>query len=638
MFDITNLDENSEDQTIAWLQRQDDLFENEGDSDVDDATYDRVRRWAMLSFPANEYFTGVGSDVRGGKVNLPFSMTGLTQVYEGGDARKWSCKIGGDAIEYTISDKLDGTSAMLVYGPTGELQIAFSRGNGTQGADITRHIKRIPNIPKKIPPTGTTFPVRMEIEIKKSEWLNLQRDVVRKGGEPYKNARNAVAGIMNASTNPDNAYEFLNGIAYTIIDSDMDKLEQFILLQSYGFEVARHIVVKAPELEDKNLTRILNEQRSTSDYELDGIVIDVNKRPARLHAAKLGIPLSVKYKVADASNYAITSVIDVVYRASKDGYLKPRVNVKPVNLVGVTVNFATGFNAKFIKDNGIGPGAKIKITRSGDVIPFILGTVEPAKKPALPDPIEHGDWVWSKNEVDAVLSDTSSNSNVAVRKMVDIFTKLKISHLKDGNIEKLFAAGFTTADKIINADYTELYMVLGENGAKIDECMDEVLTNIYWPEFVGSLNIFGRGIGRRKLTALYDAFEGDISRMRNIDDICSVEGFDEKTAQPIVDKLDDALKFIDTVSERVKLKTYTVPTGPIGTKMIGQQVVFSGVRSAELEAKIVEEGGLIKTGISSTVTLLVMKDPTSSSGKARKARQLGIDIIDLKELEKRLYQ
>ena len=124
----------------------------------------------------------------------------------------------------------------------------------------------------------------------------------------------------------------------------------------------------------------------------------------------------------------------------------------------------------------------------------------------------------------------------------------------------------------------------------------------------------------------------------NIDDICSVEGFDEKTAQPIVDKLDDALKFIDTVSERVKLKTYTVPTGPIGTKMIGQQVVFSGVRSAELEAKIVEEGGLIKTGISSTVTLLVMKDPTSSSGKARKARQLGIDIIDLKELEKRLYQ
>lgn len=641
MFDIDDLESNGEIETVAWLKKQDDLYENEGNSEVDDATYDRIRRWAELSFPANTYFAGTGSDVRGGKIKLPYSMSGLTQVHEGGETSAWAYKIGGNAVDYVASAKMDGTSAMVVYDPDGNLQKAYSRGNTTEGADITRHIKRIHNIPTKIPAPGRTTPIRMEIEFKKSDWPAIEAKFTSRSGEPYKNARNAVAGIMNASTNPDKVYEYLNGIAYTIMNSDQSKENQLDWLHRAGFEIVEYQLLKANELDDQNLTNILNKVRSESDYELDGIVIDVDNAGARKHALDIGQPTTVKYKVADAANNAVAIVKEVVYRASKDGYLKPRVNIHPVKLVGVTINFATGFNAKFIKDNNIGPGAKIRITRSGDVIPFIIGTVEPASAPQLPDSDEHGNWHWTTNDagvqVDAVLDDVNDNKGVAVLKMVDIFTKLKVPHLKQGSIEKLYDAGFKTPQAIMNAEYTDLYMTLGENGAKIDDGMDEVLTDIYWPEFVGSLNIFGRGISRKKLTSLYDAVEGNIDAMRDLDTVCSLEGFDEKTARPIVEKIDEALQFIDEVKDRVTLKLYQPPQAPSGDKMAGQSVVFTGVRSAEMERKIVEEGGELKNTISNKVTLLVCKDVNSNSGKAKKARQLGIKIVDLNGLEKLIY-
>ena len=73
---------------------------------------------------------------------------------------------------------------------------------------------------------------------------------------------------------------------------------------------------------------------------------------------------------------AEAKVVDVIWTPSKDGYLKPRVRIEPINLGGVTIEFATGFNGAFIKDNKIGIGATIEIIRSGDVIPHIKAVTE----------------------------------------------------------------------------------------------------------------------------------------------------------------------------------------------------------------------------------------------------------------------
>jgi NAD-dependent DNA ligase len=645
MLDLTNLASNTEPELILWLKAQDDLYENDQPG-VDDVVYDQVRRFSQASHPSNLYFTGVGADVRGGKVRLPHPMSGLQQVYEG-QTSKWVEAAGLKKGTYTASDKADGTSSQITYGPDGRLQIAYSRGNGFEGADITRHISRISNIPKAIPATGNTVTVRAEIVIKKSMWPAFQKNFRQQSGEPYKNSRNAVSGKMNASENEPAIYDYLHCVAYTIMDSDLSKDEQFKLLRRMGFETVYYEPFFGHELNDDMLTAFLVARKEAVDFDIDGLVLDINPPAQRKAAAEAGQPTTVKFKVASADNVAETEVVAVDWNPSKDGYLKPRVQVKPVELCGVTVQYATAFNAKFILDNKIGPGAFVRLTRSGDVIPLILAVTRPM-------PLENisydqsfrmwfeaqldqfGEWEWSASQVDAILVD-SDRRDVRINRLVDTFTKLRIDMLKAGNIEKLFDAGFITVEQIIKMTPRQLTQVLGENGQKVAESLKERLQNCYWPEFVGSLNLMGRGVGRKKLTSLYQAFTGNIERMKSVDAICNVEGFEEKTAIKIADSMDAVNEFLTAVQGHVSFATFAKPAAATGNKMKGQAVVFTGVRSEELEKKIVEQGGEIKSGISSSVTILVCKDPNSGSGKAKKAREMGIKIVDIREMEKMLF-
>jgi NAD-dependent DNA ligase len=633
--EIMDLNLASELEVISWLKQQDDLYENEGESSVSDEEYDRVRRQAQIQFGSNTYFTGVGADVRGGKVRLPFPMNGLTQVYEG-DTLSWVKKTSADDEVVVLSDKLDGTSAQILYDPNGDLQIAFSRGNGTEGADITRHMRQIKSVPKKIPACGRTMAVRAEMVIRKKNFPIVQAKFPRSGGEQFKNARNAVAGIMNSSTNDPALYDYIDCVAYTIIDTLEDKLSQFRFLDAWGFKVARYVTEAGKTCEDAVLTAHLNRQRETSEYDIDGIVIDLDRHALRVAAMQIGQAPSVKYKVADADNLKTTVVKEVLWRASKDGYLKPRVQFDPIELVGVTVNYATAFNAKFIMDNRIGPGAKISITRSGDVIPYIVRVDEPAMMPAMPNVDEWGDWEWNANQVDAVLSDSIDRKDVRVRKFVDVFTKLNVDNLKEGSAERLFDAGFHSIESIMNASKADLTRVLGENGSKVYDSMRAKLTNIYWPEFVGSLGFMGRGIGRKKMTILFNALEGDLTKMKDLETVLGIEGFQLKTASRVVDGIEAVEEFLAKVQGNVTIAGYAPKAAPIGNKMAGQAVVFTGVRSAELEKKIQEQGGEIKSGISKAVTILVCKDPTSGSSKMKKAMELGIRVMTIRDLEMEL--
>jgi NAD-dependent DNA ligase len=190
-----------------------------------------------------------------------------------------------------------------------------------------------------------------------------------------------VAGLMNSSENDPVVYDYIDFVAYDIINKPMDKVEQIRTLNTLGFLTPVHEVLPGVTLNDTELTEMLEELRTNSLYEIDGVVLDVNSVETRRELIPsretLNPSWAIKYKVADASNAAIAEVIGVKWNVSKHGYLKPVIWIKPVELVGVTVSKCTGFNAKFIYENKIGPGAKINITRSGDVIPFCTGVVSP---------------------------------------------------------------------------------------------------------------------------------------------------------------------------------------------------------------------------------------------------------------------
>lgn len=623
------LDEHDAETLIAACIAADDLYHNDDESFLSDPEYDALRLFARRLNPAHIYFTGVGTNVRGGKVKLPFEMGSLDQVEIGG-ITDWIGNWGLQNEDVVITDKLDGTSGMNIHNTTGALQISYSRGNGTEGADITRHIKQFKSIPDS---TGVDMTVRGEVIFTKTDFPKIQKGILSHGGREYKNARNTVAGIMNRKDNVKYGHLIFNHIrfvAYEILNFKGSKLQMLQTLEAAGYEVPSYEVFKGSDLSDTMLAAFLNERRDTTEYEIDGVVIDVDSAATRKRMNPtrdtLNPAYSIKYKVADATNKAVVEVVGVEWKASKHGMLKPRVNIKPTELVGVTITYATGFNAKFINDNGIGPGAKVQITRSGDVIPFIQKVVQKAT-PALPK----GDWSWNETGVDIVLNDKGSDDNVVIGQLVAFFTSIDAPHLKEGSVTKLFDAGFKTPADIIQLFPNEFRNILGANGTKVHAGLQKALTDIpYYKLFGAYAN--ERGIGVRKIKKLQEALGLDVLQSGNlaVDEIARVPGFESTTAKKIAMdwmKFQNFLKAIDGY--------YTIEAEKkVGTKLADQKIVFSGFRDKDLQAAVESAGGTMQSALSSKTTILVVKDPNGTSSKIKKAQDLGTKILGIDDFKR----
>lgn len=616
---------------IDVLKNSDDLYFNDQESGLTDDEYDTLKHYITLVAPTDPYITGVGSEVRGQKVKLPFAMGSLDQIYQG-DFSEWITKHNLTSYDLCITDKLDGISAMLIYGKDGYLNIAYSRGNGIMGADITRHVRKIHNIPSKINTNGNIVSIRGELIMPPEQFSIVKNIVKSRSGSQYKNPRNMVAGCINAASNNDVVYQAIDFVSYQIIDDHRDKQTQLKWLNEQQFDVVRSNITSS-HLTDNDLIAYLNKQRSTSKYEIDGIVIEVNDADKRSEINPtrntLNPAYAVKFKVADAANLAQTEVIRVDWNISKDGYYKPRVQFHPVELVGVTIQNASGFNAKFIQQNNIGPGAIINITRSGDVIPFILGVCQPAAAPQMPDDPTA---IWTPTGVDLYLPDPSSNETVQFEQLNDFFNTLDVPSLGEGNLQRMFDCGFTHIEDIIELSQEDIISIIGSTtiGKKIFSGIRGKLSNIPMYKLMGAHPAFGRGVGVRKMKKLWETFAGDMTKCQNASDIIAIDGFDEKTANKIIAGYDQFAQFMDIVSPYVSIEPYVAPKQGALT---GQTFVFTGFRSKELELKIENLGGKISNSVSQHTTYVVTDDISGNSGKLCKARKLNVSIIDVDTLQ-----
>lgn len=632
---------------VSVLQHADDMYYNGNGSFLADNDYDAIRRYAYYQAPDHSYFIGIGSEVRGGKVSLPYTMGSLDQVNDADDVERWVKQHNVSQSDVIITEKLDGTSALVIYNHQGKLQIAHSRGDGKRGADITRHIKHI--VPNQIKNTGKRLAIRGEVIIPMNVFPKLRSSVSTRAGEQYKNPRNMVAGLMNAEKNDDSVYQHIDFVAYDVINRSMDKDFQMEFLEKVGLNTPLWIQAAGKDLLAEQLhkhdllTNTLNKMRDQSPYEIDGIVIDINDAHTRDRLAPTNDDLnpkySVKYKVADASNLTEAKVVDVLWKPSKHGYLKPRVKIEPVELAGVTVQHATGFNAKFINDNGIGPSAVVKITRSGEVIPFILETIT-STQPKMPN----AEWEWNETNVDAVLIDCDDDT-VTVNRLTDFFSTIEAPHLKKGNVQKLYDAGYQTPEDIITMHESEMIDIFGHaNGIKIYQGLFDTLNGIELYKLIGAHST-SRGIGVRKIKKLQEAvgmyrlLGQDVESCRgnylDCSEINQIDGFDVKTSQKVVHELDQFTAFWSKVKHNVVLASEQ-STNNTGGSMVGEKIVFTGFRDAQLAEQVEAEGGEIQNSASGKTTIVVAADPNKSSGKIQKARDAGAKIVSIEQFKEML--
>lgn len=611
------------------LQPAAELYYNgETESPLSDATYDAINLWAKQYVPHHPFFTGVGADVRGGKIDLPFAMGSLDQV-ECGELRQWISRVKSAGVKDThsvvISAKLDGSSGCVIWDGDA-IRIAYSRGNGYKGADITRHLRHIVT---DISVDGSTV-VRGENIISKPAFARLQQAGVVKtsSGKAYRNPRNCVSGMMNAESNHPTAYQYVDFVAYSIMDSTQSKLFQLGALRAAGFKTPKFLVVPIKDLNEKLLEDFIEQLRSEYEYEVDGVVVELNESEARelFKSDSLNPEYAFKYKTQGADNFATTTVCDVEWNVSKDGYLKPRVILEPCKLPGITCTYATGYNAAYIEQNQIGPGTVVVVSRRGDVVPNIV-EVKKSTTASFPDDVEYK---WNDTHVDIISSDPAHHKQILIRSLVDVATKLEVTGLKQGVaadvINSASGVGYSNISEVISdiIKWPKQWWVdlIGANGDKVHDSLHAQLNGIKIGRLLGAMPHFGRGVGRKKMESLISALNiSDIDSLTSltVDQISKLDKFDVKTARKILTGIPQFVEMWKEIAEYVVFKEVDVG----GNRLAGEKVCMTGFRDSVMERFIEDQGGDTQTGVSSNTTILVVAELSSTpSGKLKKAVEL----------------
>lgn len=599
-------------------------YNGEGNSPLTDQQYDYIYRTAKKQLPGHMFFTGVGAEVRGGKIPLPFQMGSLDQVEIGGVA-KWLVDCGlGDTDTVVVMAKLDGSSGAAILTEKADLRIAYSRGNGIEGADITRHLKHVIRIPRRqLAADGVV--VRGENIIGKDVFdTKVQPNFTRSNGQPYQNPRNAVSGMMNASVTDSGVYPHIDYVAYQRLDrADMDKEDQLLELEEMGFKVPWYDVVSAKDITDAYLADVIDTLRRTYEYEVDGVVVEVNSAAIRstLSPDALNPGYAMKYKTVGSDNYVETEVVEVEWNASKASYGKPRVIVKPAQLPGITWTYATGYNAKWIVDNGIGPGAIVGGSRMGDVVPNIVRVIK-SVTPQLPTDSFH----WNETGVDIIMTGDAVLDRVLTMQLTETARSLDIDGLRQGTAETIVkAGGYETFNEMFAAIaawprnwWTDL---IGTNGGKIFDDFHTKLSNIPLSDWLGSMPHFGRGVGKRKMKALCEGL--DIKTLDDFNGITvqsmvTVEGFSDKTAYKIAAGRASHTELFNKIVHIVKFQQPQI----VGARFSGMKVVITGFRDAALEKLIESEGGEMQSSVSAKTTLVIAASTSGASGKLKKVHDI----------------
>lgn len=614
---------------ITLLQTANQKYYNSGLPLFSDDVYDELKEFIAKKLPYHPILKHIGCSVADDAINkviLPYELASLDKI-KNDDHNSLTAWLKKHPGTYVISDKLDGVSCLLCR-KSGEQNVCmYTRGDGHVGQNISHLVNFVRDIPPNLCSSieGGDIAVRGELIISKHDFSCYLAN-------KCANARNTVSGLVNAKLPDLYVAEFVHFIAYElIIPSGLKPSEAFQVMSSMGFTTAFHQVCAS--IEDKVLSPTLIERRAEGEYDVDGIVVAHDE----FHARKPGNPTyAFAYKSVKTFDTAEAVVSHVEWNVSKDGYIKPTIVFPAVNLAGVIIKRATGFNAKYVHENVIGPGSKIIVYRSGDVIPYVSKVVSPAKtgESQLPDR-EAFDYEWTSSGVDIKVKGNHTKNDDVILKNLEFFVKtVDVRGLSLGNLRKMFDAGFKTVKSILHARKEELTKVPGfqdKLSDKIIESISEARNRLTHLLVMTASNAFGRGIGMKKLQIILNAIPAITSSERKIPsvhELVAIKGIEDATARQFVNNIDTYWNFVKdndiTIVDNVPcLNDATTPCQPL-TNFI---VVFSGFRDEAMERTIIDLGGSVTSAVSKNTTVVITKDVTAKSTKLEKARALNIRIL-----------
>jgi NAD-dependent DNA ligase len=627
---ITVLESLNEKELSEMIVLASDKYYNSNNPFMTDNEYDIVKEYIEKKYPKNVEVDLIGAPVKKNKVTLPYEMPSMDKIKPDSNAlSNWMNKYKGP---YVLSCKLDGVSGM--YSTEGTEPKLYTRGDGKVGQDIS-HLLGVLNLPKE-----PNMVVRGEFIIPKQVFEEKYKSV-------FANPRNLVSGIINSKTIDEKSKD-LHFVAYEIIQPKMTPSQQLQKLTEMKHEVVLNKT--SPSLSNEMLSEILVDWRTNYMYEIDGVIVTDDNVYPRIS----GNPEhAFAFKMVLSDQMGEAKVVDVIWSPSKNGYLKPRVRIEPIRLGGVTIEYATGFNGKFIEDNKLGIGAIVQMIRSGDVIPYIKAVTTPAEKAKMPSV----PYTWTSTHIDVILEDIKGDITVLEKNITMFFVELEVDGLSSGNVKRIMEAGYNTVGKILKMSKTDFEKVEGFKTKMIEKIFNgihEKVDKASLLDIMVASNTFGRGLSRKKMQPMMDEYPDLLTSQDSVEEkvkkLQSIKGIGLENAKGLVNNIPAFMAFLEETGLKGKLsetkyKEENEQSSAIANIVIdtsdplyGKKIVMTKVRDKEIIEKMGKVGATLEDSVNKNTFAVIVKSKEDDSNKIKKAKELGIPIYTPDEFKMQYMQ
>jgi len=659
---------------IKELQRLNKLYYDQSKPAVNDDQYDKLKNEILLLEKKYKFLKNKNSPSKivGYKPSKNFKkvlhrvpMLSLANAFSEEDLVNFEKRIinyldqkKDYKLEFSAEPKIDGISASLIY-KNGKFTTGLSRGDGSQGEDITENLKTVKDIPQFI--KAKDFPdeidIRGEIYIQNSDFKNLDNK--------FANPRNAASGSLRQK-NPDETKKIpLKFIAYAfgyeknlLINTQSEYLNKISL---WGFRTnpLNKVIVGVKNLL-KNYEDI-DKKRSNLDFDIDGIVYKVNdfKLQKRLGNVANAPRWAIAHKFS--ANSGISKIINIDIQIGRTGALTPVAKIKPINIGGVVVSNATLHNEEEINRKDIRIGDTVLIERAGDVIPHIVSVdlkqrEKNSKKFEFPlvcpscgsKTVKEYNLTTKKNDaVRRCSSEGYECEKVAVEKIKHFVSKeaFNIEGFGKKIVENFWNLNLVRLPQdIFNLNFNKIEKMDGwgrQSVSNLKYSIDERKT-ISFERFIYALGIRHIGLENAKLISKnLKSFKNflKLSDKKNIQDLINIDGigdtqinsmknfFSNKTNLVVLNNLAKELKIKDAISIK--------ENGPLNNKTFMLTGKLEGMSRAEAKSLIEQNSGAIISNVSKKLDYLIIGDKPTRR-KIEAAKELNIKILKQSEWLKML--
>lgn len=581
-------------------------------------------------------------------VKLPIPMKSLDKATDLHEVRSFIKKCGlKPSEEILVMPKYDGVSLLTDMGGR-----AYSRGgDSNEGQDCTPHYRMLPNGAEK-----QMLPfIYGELVFSVDKWNEHFEGRVSDKGSKFKSPRNTAAGLLNR----DEASELLRHADFMRYGtdsesiSDFDRFSDFLdrLNQHYG-QNAPYAVLKSSELNDE---KVLDElyYRWKEMHFIDGLVLYVNDirkwEELGRHETSGNPQYATAFKSKRYTLVAEAEVEGIEWRISKSGAFKPVVIIEKIDMGDCEIDSPTGYNAKFVMSNRIAKGAKVRITRSGCVIPKIVSVAKPAPIEEVEaerkrlDTCPHCGSAVTWNETRVELKCTNPECpGTRLQKMIHFFVTMGIKGVGAFTIAKLFFCGYDTIAKILNLTADETCRIQGVSSAmafRLEEWCRKIKRGAELETLMAASPCFD-GMGRETATKLLREMSPPVRAAFIGQRWCPDTSPEKVSAMSAAEKklvlgVGDFYQFLADIGVE---PVYDGGIGKVDAygPMRGMTFLFTGFRDKKLEEGIIVSGGTVKRTMSKGVKYLVVKTPYFENSKTEAARRAGVKILTADELKSML--